>query len=350
MDKWKDIELEKMKMGGNKRFRDFLQSQPDINPDTQFQQKYNSKAAALYRDKISTEAAGKPWSIETSSAANYKATSSASYSSMSNTSSGFDNGSFQNSGYNSGSGSSVNNEYVKSQTNEFFARKQNENASRPENLPPSQGGRYSGFGNTVEAPKNDNNEFFSQFTSGLSSLTLNAGKIASVAKDNIVKISSTAATQATSLSQTVNEKVKEGTLLDTVSSQATNLGTNLGSKLGSAWSNLNSFWSGSEQYPAIKDSTSTSHLNQGGYNTLGDTSGTHDNYGNSLFSDESNSFESPKQKSPQSAGKKATNDEWGWDDSGWENADSYQKKGPSSKGQKKKTVNDFDNDTWEKFD
>lgn len=137
MDKWKDIELEKMKMGGNKRFRDFLQSQPDINSDTQFQQKYNSKAAALYRDKISTEAAGKPWSIETSSAANYKApttTSSASYSSMSNTGSGgHENASFQNSGYNSGPGSaSVNNEYVKSQTNDFFARKQNENASRPE--------------------------------------------------------------------------------------------------------------------------------------------------------------------------------------------------------------------------
>lgn len=233
----------------------------------------------------------------------------------------------------------------------FFARKQNENASRPENLPPSQGGRYAGFGNTVEAPKNDNNEFFNQFTSGLSSLTLNAGKFASVAKDNIVKLSSTAATQATTLSQTVNEKVKEGTLLDSVSSQATNLGTNLGSKLGSAWSNLNSFWSGSEQYPAIKDSTATSSY-QGGYNTLGDTSGTHENYGNSLFSDDSNS--SP-QEAKTKAGQKATNDEWGWDESGWENADSYQsgnKKGAASKAgaQKKKTVADFDNDNWEKFD
>lgn len=355
MDKWKDIELEKMKMGGNKRFRDFLQSQPDINSDTQFQEKYNSKAAALYRDKISTEAAGKPWSIETSSAASYKAPSSASYSSKSNTSLGHDNGSFQNSGYNSGV-SGVNNEYVKKQTNEFFARKQNENASRPENLPPSQGGRYAGFGNTVDPPKNDNNEFFNQFTSGLSSLSLNAGKFASVAKDNIVKISTTAATQASQLSQTVNEKVKEGTLLDTVSSQATNLGTNLSSKLGSAWSNLNSFWSGSDQYPAIKDSTSSSHLNsRGGYNTLGDTSGTHENYGNSLFSDDSNSLGS--QQSPQGAktqtAKKPTSEEWGWDDSGWENADSYQsgdtKKG-SSKAPKKKTVDDFDNGEWEKFD
>jgi len=131
MDKWKDMELEKMKVGGNKKFKDFLHSQPDITSDTSFQQKYNSKAAALYRDKISTEAAGKPWSIETSSAASYKAPSTASYSSQSNTSSCHNNESFQNSGYNSSS-STVNNEYIKSQTNDFFARKQNENASRPE--------------------------------------------------------------------------------------------------------------------------------------------------------------------------------------------------------------------------
>lgn len=32
-------------------------------------------------------------------------------------------------------------------------------------LPPSQGGRYSGFGNTVDPPKNDSNDFFSSFSS-----------------------------------------------------------------------------------------------------------------------------------------------------------------------------------------
>jgi hypothetical protein len=32
-------------------------------------------------------------------------------------------------------------------------------------LPPSQGGRYSGFGNTIDPPKSDNNDFFSSFTS-----------------------------------------------------------------------------------------------------------------------------------------------------------------------------------------
>lgn len=52
MDKWKDIELEKMKAGGNRNCRIFFESQPDYNASWSLQQKYNSKAAALYRDKV----------------------------------------------------------------------------------------------------------------------------------------------------------------------------------------------------------------------------------------------------------------------------------------------------------
>uniref|UniRef100_A0A674NJU6 ADP-ribosylation factor GTPase-activating protein 1 n=1 Tax=Takifugu rubripes TaxID=31033 RepID=A0A674NJU6_TAKRU len=52
MDKWKDIELEKMKAGGNGKFRLFLELQDDFNPNWTLQEKYNSKAAALFRDKV----------------------------------------------------------------------------------------------------------------------------------------------------------------------------------------------------------------------------------------------------------------------------------------------------------
>lgn len=72
MDKWKDIELEKMKVGGNRQAKEFFASQPDYNAETMnFKQRYDSRAAALYRDKISTEAQGKTWSIESSPAQNY---------------------------------------------------------------------------------------------------------------------------------------------------------------------------------------------------------------------------------------------------------------------------------------
>ncbi|RWS25646.1 ADP-ribosylation factor GTPase-activating protein 1-like protein [Leptotrombidium deliense] len=73
MDKWKDIELQKMKVGGNRKAKNFLSTQSDWNPKAPISERYNTKAAALYRDKVSTEAQGKSWSIESSSANNYVA-------------------------------------------------------------------------------------------------------------------------------------------------------------------------------------------------------------------------------------------------------------------------------------
>lgn len=52
MDKWKDLELEKMKVGGNRNARIFLEEQADWDDSMPISRKYNTKAAALYRDKV----------------------------------------------------------------------------------------------------------------------------------------------------------------------------------------------------------------------------------------------------------------------------------------------------------
>lgn len=52
MDKWKDMELEKMKVGGNRKARVFFESQEDYHDGMSMQEKYNSRCAALYRDKV----------------------------------------------------------------------------------------------------------------------------------------------------------------------------------------------------------------------------------------------------------------------------------------------------------
>ena len=94
MDRWKDSEVEKMKVGGNSRTRDFFGSQTDISPGMSFYEKYNSRTAALYRDKVCVLAfvacsktlvidlmllsqilalsENRSWSIETSSARHYQ--------------------------------------------------------------------------------------------------------------------------------------------------------------------------------------------------------------------------------------------------------------------------------------
>lgn len=39
-------------VGGNTKLRDFFASQSDIRMDMNIRDKYNSRAAALYRDKV----------------------------------------------------------------------------------------------------------------------------------------------------------------------------------------------------------------------------------------------------------------------------------------------------------
>ncbi|XP_053250456.1 ADP-ribosylation factor GTPase-activating protein 1 isoform X3 [Podarcis raffonei] len=199
MDKWKDIELEKMKAGGNRKFREFLETQEDYDPCWSLQEKYNSKAAALFRDKVAAEAEGKEWSVETSSARNWTppqpkvALSSAHRSSA---------GQPQNTG---------------APSDKAFEDWLNDD------LGSYQGGqenRYVGFGNTVAPPKKEDdflNNAMSSLYSGWSSFTSGASKFASAAKEGATKFGSQAtqkfwghkqqADPASELGQSINENV-----------------------------------------------------------------------------------------------------------------------------------------------
>lgn len=257
MDKWKDLELEKMKVGGNRKAKEFFESQSDYNPGMSLQEKYNSKAAALYRDKVATLAEGKPWSIETSSARNHKPflakpaglTTSASYPRMSQhsgnvTGSGLSGGGYQD---------SFSVDDIKKQKEDFFSKKQAENATRPDDLPPSQGGKYTGFGNTVEKKQED--DFFentlSSLSSGWSVFTAGATKFASVASEKASKAAHAAKEKTLELSNTVNDsvikptkdKVKEGTLLNDVGESMSGFASKLSSVGAKGWGNLQSLWS-----------------------------------------------------------------------------------------------------------
>lgn len=144
MDKWKDIELEKMKVGGNRNAREFFESQPDWDDTILIQQKYNTKAAALYRDKIATLVQGKEWSEATSTAQNYSSakapiqthstvrlsqnsglSGSKSYQDVGSAGAGYqnnDSGGYQN----------FDGQEFRDQKQNFFNRLQEENNSRPE--------------------------------------------------------------------------------------------------------------------------------------------------------------------------------------------------------------------------
>ncbi|KAI1291089.1 ADP-ribosylation factor GTPase-activating protein 1 [Halotydeus destructor] len=220
MDKWKDIELQKMKVGGNKKAREFFDSQADWNWKAPLSDRYNSKAAALYRDKVATEASGKSWSADRSSAANFvshiitKSSSTGQFSS-SQSSNGHSSKKedWSQSSYQTSDSQSFNTETVSKAKEDFFSRRQAENATRSENLPPSQGGKYAGFGNTVNPPPRSQSEFdFDNAWSSLSTGWSSIATLASKATENALKAGSLASQKAAELAGSMNDKVKEGSL------------------------------------------------------------------------------------------------------------------------------------------
>lgn len=147
MDKWKDIELEKMKVGGNRNAHEFFESQTDWNDHAPIQQKYNSKAAAIYRDKISTLAQGKSWDYKTAEkeikgggnfASSNTVTHSRSSSSIPSNYNMYSASNNSGGSYQNGSGDcnlsyqNLNSQEFKDQKEEFFSKRQEENAARPE--------------------------------------------------------------------------------------------------------------------------------------------------------------------------------------------------------------------------
>ncbi|XP_036251422.1 ADP-ribosylation factor GTPase-activating protein 1 isoform X5 [Molothrus aeneus] len=198
MDKWKDIELEKMKAGGNSKFRQFLESQDDYDPCWTMQEKYNSKAAALFRDQVATVAEGKEWSMETSPARNWTPPQPKMSLSSAHRSAG-------------------QSQTATASSDKAFEDWLNDDVSSYQG---GQENRYVGFGNTVNPPKKEDdflNNAMSSLYSGWSSFTTGASKIASAAKEGATRFGSQASQKfwgykqqpepASELGQTLNENV-----------------------------------------------------------------------------------------------------------------------------------------------
>lgn len=257
MDKWKDIELEKMKAGGNRRAKDFFATQSDYNASTMsLQQRYNSRAAALYRDKIATEAQGKTWSINSSPAQShsspYGSSSLSSSSSASNytektskpketaldrTQSKSSERRYED--YSSGGGG-----YQNSDSNE---------QQYPSGLG-SGNPKYWGFGNTnYDSSLQRESSNPDLLASSLSNMSVNAAKWAGVAKDSVFKLSKTAAEKAGEITSKVTEQAKDGSLLTNMQSGVTTIASSVG-KLGTrTWSDMQSLWAGKDYHSANRE-------------------------------------------------------------------------------------------------
>ncbi|KAM4582162.1 ADP-ribosylation factor GTPase-activating protein 1 isoform 4-T4 [Fundulus diaphanus] len=318
MDKWKDIELEKMKAGGNGKFRLFLELQEDYDPNWTLQEKYNSRAAALFRDKVATLAEGKEWSIDTSSARNWTPPQPKSSLSSSHRSGG--------PGQNQvGSNDKAFEDWLSDDVNSYQSGG---------GYSGNQENRYVGFGNTVTPEKKDDdflNNAMSSIYSGWSNFTVGATKIASIAKDNTTKLANQATLKATELGQTINENVIKPTQEKGAGAKLTNLftGKPQDGSGGESYQDMDATegYQGSSSEPVARDFWETFGSNSSLKEkkspssdswTMADNSGkkssdSWDNWGSEGASNN----------------KHSTEESWEAWDNNWENADGKTKKSPS---------------------
>uniref|UniRef100_A0A7N0TXF1 Arf-GAP domain-containing protein n=1 Tax=Kalanchoe fedtschenkoi TaxID=63787 RepID=A0A7N0TXF1_KALFE len=227
MDSWSEIQIKKMEAGGNDKLNSFL-SQYGIPKETDIVAKYNTNAATVYRDRIQALAEGKPWRDppvvkETLGSRAGKppmgkiaVASGGGWDSWDNDDAIGSVGDVRRNqsvgDFRSGSGRdsmpvrsrSTQDIYTKSQLEasaankeSFFASKMAENESRPEGLPPSQGGKYVGFGSTPPPSQRNTNAQGDILKDTVSVVSQGLGKLSLVAQ---------------SAAKDLSSKVKEGGL------------------------------------------------------------------------------------------------------------------------------------------
>ncbi|XP_041743914.1 ADP-ribosylation factor GTPase-activating protein 1 isoform X3 [Coregonus clupeaformis] len=353
MDKWKDIELEKMKAGGNGKFRMFLELQDDYDATWTMQDKYNSRPAALFRDKVATIAEGKEWSIETSSAKDWTPPQAKTGLSSSHRSGGL--------GQNSGKPSDkVFEDWLSDDVNSYQSGG---------GYSGNQENRYVGFGNTPTPEKKEDdvlNNALSSIYSGWSNFTIGAIKIAAVAKDNTAKLATSATLKlrgykpppepATELGQTLNENVIKPTHEKDAGAKG--------------WKDMTDFFAGKpedgsegESYQNM-DATEGYQVNSSGpelgqapaqdfWKTFGSTSSSKPKKSPSSDSWTNVDNSATEKKSSDNWGSEAasnnkhsTGDRWEAWDNNWDNAAVGEAKGKKSPAPAKPAEETWDNADW----
>lgn len=144
MDAFKAIEIERMRLGGNERWREFYEQHESTSggiswDDGTDSDRYTGEAGDEWKERLTCKVEGKEYVPgEKKPAAPPKPVRSNTGTPLSGTASRSDSPAQQ------GSKVKVDDQY--------FAKLGADNASRPDHLPPNQGGKYAGFGSSGLMP------------------------------------------------------------------------------------------------------------------------------------------------------------------------------------------------------
>ncbi|KAJ1830376.1 Zn finger-containing GTPase- Activating Protein for ARF [Coemansia sp. RSA 2711] len=152
MDKWTSEQVKRMDTGGNQAALEFFRSQPGYTAGMSIKEKYSSAFAEQWRQKLTAQCEGRAWTAPPatkpiSPTARSTASSPAQFGSAFSNSPGISRS--QTPDAVSRSSPSIGGLPQKQRNEDYFAKLGAQNAQRRDDVPPSQGGRYSGFGSDM---------------------------------------------------------------------------------------------------------------------------------------------------------------------------------------------------------
>ncbi|XP_016411646.1 ADP-ribosylation factor GTPase-activating protein 1 [Sinocyclocheilus rhinocerous] len=363
MDKWKDLELEKMKVGGNRKFRMFLELQDDYDLNWSLQEKYNSKAAALFRDKVATLAEGKEWTIESSSARNWtppQAKSGLSAAHRSSAAAGQNQTHSSDKAFEDWLSDDVNSYQnslvfcvLKVATLAEGKEWTIESSSARNWTPPqAKSGLSAAHRSSAAAGQNQTHSSDKAFEDWLSDdvnsyqnihhyIQMFEDRRPPLTKQSTTKLASQATLKASELGQTLNdsvlkptqEKVKDGKLFDEMAVSITGLATKVQGAGAKGWKDMTSFFGGKQEAADDGSAYEEGYQNQGPKRDFWETFGS-----NSALS--GNSVE--RSSEDQSNNKNSAADSWDTWDNDWEKAGDDKDKKSTSKA----AEDSWDNSGW----
>lgn len=167
MDAWNVDQLKKMQCGGNGAMNDFF-AKYGVEKDLDIRDKYNSSAAEFYRELIKARAEGRQYTPpDPSTVKKMGRTVQNNRGAKSGSLHGRDAWGVQDGQHEEHGRGEYRLEDLESSAaakDDFFARKQRENSMRPEGIPPSQGGKYVGFGSQPTMPQRQSHSQFDDVT------------------------------------------------------------------------------------------------------------------------------------------------------------------------------------------
>jgi ADP-ribosylation factor GTPase-activating protein 1 len=204
MDAFKAAEIERMRLGGNKEWKDFFEAADENKmagitwEDATIAERYSGDVGDEYKERLTAKVEGREY-VKSAAAPKPKpvvaaaSQTNSAVGSRSQTPSGIG----RNGRTASPGGQSLAEARKAKVDDKYFSKLGAENAARPADLPPSQGGKYAGFGSAPPEPVKETGNLpgfediqkdpVAAITKGFGWFTTTVGKTAKTVNDSYIQ-------------------------------------------------------------------------------------------------------------------------------------------------------------------